>query len=111
MTTIIGIKTNVDEEAVVLASDTQVNYFDDKGDLVEKKYSLKIVYGDFWALAHAGSITNDLMSFFNKLKNPKDKRYKGFDEQKLLDIINNAIKEKRFMEVDKLNADVRLMNF
>jgi len=105
MTTLIGIKTNVSEEAVVLASDTQLSYIDDDGNLLAKRPLLKIVRGDFWALAPSGAYTDEIKSFYNKLRNPDDKRYKDFSGEKLEDMINKTIEKKRFMDVDSLNAN------
>ena len=104
MTTLIGIKTNVGEESIILASDTQLNYYSVKGEPIEKRPLLKIVYGEYWALAQSGADTNDLRSFFNKLRNPKDRRYKDFGTDKLEKMINVAVDNKRFMEICELNA-------
>ena len=100
MTTLIGMKTEVGEEAIVLASDTQLTDLDEK----EKSYFLKIVHGDFWAIAHTG-VYNNMKSFYNKLRNPDDKRYKDFNKGKLIHMINKSVEIKRFFEINQLNAD------
>lgn len=104
MTTIIGIKTNVDDEAIILASDTQMNYFDEDDNVIAKRPMLKMINGDFWALAYSGADTNELRSFYNKLRNPNDKRYKNFGKEKLAEIMIKAITKKRFYEINELNA-------
>jgi len=105
MTTLVGIKTNSGAiDAIVLGSDTQLNYVDDEGNLLAKKPLLKIIHGDSWALAPCGADTNDLRSFFRKLQNPDDKRYKDFDKSRLDNMINKALGKRRFIEVDELNA-------
>ena len=101
MTTSIGMKTEIGEEAIILASDTQLSSL----DATEKSSFLKIVYGDFWAITQVGVYDNNMKSFYNKLRNPSDKRYKDFSKEKLIRMVNKAIERKRFFEIDQLNAE------
>ena len=106
MTTLVGIKTNSGSiEAVVLGSDTQLNYLDEDGNPISKRPILKIIYGDFWALASCGAYTDELRSFYNKLRKPEDKRYKNFDKGKLESMINKTVGCRRFIQIDELNAN------
>ena len=105
MTTIIGIKTNIEEEIVILGTDTQMNYLDDDGHPIGKKPILKIVNGDFWVLAQAGADTPGLRSFYRKRKNPDDRRYKDYSKDILEKELDIAIQKKRYMDVDQLNAE------
>lgn len=105
MTSLIGIKTNTGPEAIVLGSDTQLNYLDDEGNLVAKKSILKIIHGDFWAIACCGAETNEMKSFFRKLQNPEDRRYKNFDKDRLDTMMNKALGKGRFYEINELNAN------
>jgi 20S proteasome alpha/beta subunit len=103
MTTLVGIQTNSGPiDAIVLGTDTQMATFEDE-KLVSKKPLYKIVTGDFWAIAHCGAVTDSLKKFYNRLKYPE--RTKDYEKGKLKDVIETSIKEKRFMEVDKLNAE------
>jgi len=104
MTTIIGMKTNIGDEAIVLASDTQLNYYDDDDNVIAKRPLLKIIHGDFWALACSGGDTDELRRFYNKLKNPDDKRYTNFGAEKLKEMMLKSINGKRFYEINELNA-------
>ncbi len=113
MTTIVGINTNIGEEAVILGSDTQMNYFDEDGNVVSKRPMLKMIYGEFWALAYSGGDTDRLRSFYNKLRNPTDKRYKNFGKERLTEMVSRAVNKKRFYEINELNAkygDAELTN-
>jgi len=106
MTTIVGIKTNTGIiDAVVLGSDTQLSYLDEDGNAIAKRPILKMVYGDFWALAPCGAYTDELKSFYNKLRKPEDKRYRNFDKDKLETMIAKAVGSKRFIQIDELNAN------
>ena len=97
MTTIIGIKTNVEDEAIILASDTQMNYFDEDDNVIAKRPMLKMINGDFWALDYSGADTNELRSFYNRLRNPEDRRYKNFGKEKLAEIMIKAITKKKVL--------------
>ncbi len=97
MTTIVGIRTNTDLDAVVLASDTQMNLFDEKGKPYGKKPFYKITYGSFWALAHVGAVTDEVRTFYNKLS-------KSSDEEYAKKVISTAVETQRCMEVDALNS-------
>ncbi|HJO15031.1 MAG TPA: hypothetical protein QGG70_03200 [Candidatus Pacearchaeota archaeon] len=108
MTTIIGIKTNIGDEAVILASDTQMNYFDEDDNVIAKRPLLKIIHGDFWALACSGGDTDELRSFYNKLRNPNDKRYKNFGSDKLEEMMMKSLHKKRFYQINELNANYML---
>ena len=97
MTTIVGIKTNTDLDAIILASDTQMNLFDEKGKPYGKKPFYKIIYGSFWALAHVGAVTDEVRTFYNKLS-------KSSDEDYAKKAISTAVENQRFIEVDTLNS-------
>lgn len=106
MTVLVGIKTNSGPvDAVVLGSDTQLSYLDEDGNPIGKRPFLKMVYGDFWALALSGAYTDELRSFYNKLRKPDDKRYKNFDKHKLETMISKSVANKRFLEINELNAN------
>ncbi len=105
MTTVIGFKTNINEEAIIMCSDTQLSYLDDQDNPISKRKLLKIVYGEFWAISSIGVDTQELRSFYNKLRNPEDKRYKDFNKEKLVSMINRAIEKQRFIEILFMNAD------
>jgi hypothetical protein len=70
MTTILGIKT-ADEEAVVLAADTQVSLYE-KGERTGKIISSKISTGKNYAIAFAGSVDKYVESFLSYLAGTKD---------------------------------------
>lgn len=97
MTSIVGIKTNTENvEAIILGTDTQMAIYQEE-KVVEKRYFYKILCGEFWAIAHAGAINDELRRFYNSL------RYTNKENQKKM--IENAIKRRRFIEIDKLNAE------
>jgi len=60
MTTIVAVKTNSGADAVVLASDTQLNWANDDGEPSAKQDFYKIFTGDHWAMADAGMSDSDL---------------------------------------------------
>lgn len=104
MTTLIGIKTNVGPiDAIILGSDTQLDFTDEEGKPLWKKPFYKIVHGDFWAMGHAGTVTDDVRRFYNRLTNPD--KFKDFDKSKVEQMIMRAIESKRFIEIDELNAN------
>jgi 20S proteasome alpha/beta subunit len=95
MTTLVGIRTNEGLGAIVLASDTQMVYFDDSRVPIGKRPMYKLNFGEFWAMGHTGVINSDLRRFYDKLKDTKYAK----------EAIERAITKKRFIEVDELNAN------
>src|SRR3989344_2094904 len=92
MTTLLGIKTNSGEEAVVLVTDTRVIFGNDESKGRTPFY--KTAIGEFWALSSMGTHWDGSRKFYNKLTSPK--RYK------------DTIKKERFIEIDTLNAEYML---
>ncbi|MFH1682716.1 MAG: hypothetical protein ABIA37_02875 [Candidatus Woesearchaeota archaeon] len=66
MTTILGIKSNLGEESIVLASDTQLNLYDGKNHTGKEKIS-KLRAGRSHLLAFSGNFDKYLESFFSYL--------------------------------------------
>ena len=91
MTTILGIKTNDGEEGVILAADTQLNFYE--GNTHTKKKGMFKLYTDrqekSWAIAFSGSSDKYLDSFFSYLH--KHRTYEGF-----LKFISGIKREDRF---------------
>ena len=104
MTTLLGIKTNSGEEAVVLVTDTQVIFGNDESKGRTPFY--KTAIGEFWALSSMGTHWDGSRKFYNKLTSPK--RYKDTTEKDVEKIILEAIKKERFIEIDTLNAEYML---
>lgn len=102
MTTLIGIKTNTEHEAIVLGADTQMAIYEGEKP-VTKKPLYKIVSGDFWSIAHSGAITDELRKFYNRLTKPD--AFKNFGKEKLRESVLDAVKKKRFRDVNELNAE------
>jgi 20S proteasome alpha/beta subunit len=104
MTTIVGIKTNSGPiEAIVLGADTQLDFLDEDDKPVGKRPFYKIVCGDFFALAHAGPITDELRRFYNRLTFPE--RFKDYDKQKVEENLILSVSKKRFLEVYEINSE------
>lgn len=104
MTTIIGVKTETGPiDAVLLCADTQVSLY--AGEIPEEKKSrYKMFFGDFWALAYSGPITDDLRMFTNRFSQPERYRYKNWGKAAVEEAVLTALSDGRFMEVDALNA-------
>ena len=78
MTTLIGVRTNIGSDAVVIASDTQMSFFDEERNPLSKKTFYKILTGDYWILAHSGDGTEYLRKFCSRITYPD--RFKDFDK-------------------------------
>jgi 20S proteasome alpha/beta subunit len=63
MTTIIGIKTNYEQEGIVFAADTQLGFYGEDGKITAQRSFHKIIYGNDWMMAHAGSVDSHYLSF------------------------------------------------
>lgn len=100
MTTLFGIKAN-QNETVVLASDNQLSIYDEDNKMVSKRPFKKTYCGDFWALGHAGAVTKRLQKFHGVLKGYKNY---GSSPEKVKEIIETAVRKKRFYEINELNA-------
>jgi len=68
MTTIVGIKT---EDAVVLVSDTRINYYQGAENTRVKDEESKITWTDHYALAASGSYSKHLGAFYTYLRGKK----------------------------------------
>jgi len=127
MTAIIGIKTNKGLESVVIGADTQISVEkedDDKNKELpyEKKNIRKIICGENWIMAFAGTVMEEHYKFYKKLSGSK--RY-GSSEEIVNEMIANAVKNYdewkknpkkysgfHFKEVADLNATLmRRKNF
>ncbi|HLC46615.1 MAG TPA: hypothetical protein VJI75_02630 [Candidatus Nanoarchaeia archaeon] len=109
MTTLIGIKTNLGEEGVIICADTQMSYYEDN-EFSSKKPVQKIFYGKSWILAYAGNNRKRTAAFLKKfayLKRPPG------TEEIAAQIINTAVEnyrkgssylEPHFKEVNNLNT-------
>ncbi len=103
MTTIIGVRTNYGDDAIVLASDRQIGDYEQE-ILTAKGLGKKIQTGPFWVMGHSGGQQKRCITkFFGILKGYKN--YSSSDE-KAREIIQIAIRKKRFYEVDELNAEI-----
>lgn len=77
MTTILGIKANASKEGIVLAADSQLNFYE--GDDHTGKAELpKIHCGKTWAIAFAGHVDKYLHRFFRYLGGGKEKDLEQF---------------------------------
>tara|TARA_Y100000310_G_C20624160_1_gene784955 strand:+ start:524 stop:1264 length:741 start_codon:yes stop_codon:yes gene_type:complete len=104
MTTLVGMKVNSGSiDGVVLGSDTQLGEYDKNSVLVGKKRLYKIASGDFWSMGHAGEVTEELRRFYNRLTKPE--MFKDYGKIDVEEMINDSLREKRFIEIDKLNAN------
>ncbi|MEK6923317.1 MAG: hypothetical protein AABW84_01320 [Nanoarchaeota archaeon] len=101
MTTLLGIKTNSGEEAVVLVTDTQVTYGSEEHNKNRKPF-YKMANGDFWALGFIGSQWDESRKFYNQLTT---RRFKDFTEKDIEQMILSSIQKKRFIEIDTINAE------
>src|SRR3989338_1363437 len=115
MTTIIGIKTNLGQEGIVVCADTQMSYLGEDDELIEKKVAptYKVIYGKHWMLAHSGGITAELAHFQRRMTSPC--QY-GSSEENINRMLRTAVDnfEKgpkyqgpHFVEVNQLNTMVR----
>jgi|SRR3989344_176269 len=108
MTTLIGVRTNIGSDAVVIASDTQMSFFDEERNPLSKKTFYKILTGDYWILAHSGDGTEYLRKFCSRITYPD--RFKDFDKKVLNKEIIEAVEKKRYLRIDNLNAEHSLEN-
>ena len=108
MTTLIGVKTNIGPDAVVIASDTQMSFLDEERNPLSKKTFYKILTGDYWILAHAGDGTEHLRRFCSRITYPD--RFKNFGKDVLNKEIMTALDEKRYSRINNLNAECSLEN-
>ena len=109
MTSILGIKTNVGEESIVIAADTQMSMYDLDKEITDKRFIYKIWCGKNWALAHSGEVTKELYKFQGIMSGQK--RY-GSSEDIVQEIIEKAVtedkkKQRRFLEIDEMNCEIR----
>ena len=101
MTTIIGVKADVEPKGIVLAADTQITVMSEDGKkILGKQIDKKIRVGPFWAMADAGDSNRELNQFYANLKNQN----KGEKERHP---VYAAVNKKRFMEINELNASLR----
>jgi len=69
MTTIVGIKTNTGDDAVVLAVDTQVSYYNADEELIATGVDFKMTSDmGSWAIACAGNFDKYVQAFFKYLE-------------------------------------------
>src|SRR3990167_2416608 len=106
MTTLIGVRTNIGSDAVVIASDTQMSFFDEDRNPLSKKTFYKILTGDYWILAHAGDGSENLRKFCSRISYPD--KFKEFNKKELNREIMRAVEKKRYFRINDLNADCSL---
>ncbi len=105
MTTLIGIKTNSGLDRIVLASDNQITRYDKKDNKpVSKHPDRKLYYEDKWAIGIAGVSDYETTKFFGVLRG--NKTY-GSSEENAKRIIEGAIKNLDFPEINELNKKLR----
>ncbi len=109
MTTIVGIKTDSCHDGIVLAADTQLNYYADDDTSVAKRPIHKIIYNGSWAIAQTGVATRLHYDFERMLLGRK----RGFPEEKVMEMIARAVNnydlgskylDSHFPEVNRLNT-------
>ena len=71
MTTILGIKTNNDEEGIVIAADTQINLYEENKQ-TGKLSGSKIKTGKNYAFAYTGDYNKSVEAFFSYLSGGRD---------------------------------------
>lgn len=91
MTAVIGIKSNKGLESVVIGSDTQISFNSEEDSKVldSKRTARKIICGDNWIMAFAGTIDEELYGFYKKLKGLK--RY-GSSDELVKNMVFNAVR-------------------
>jgi len=100
MTSIIGIRTNLGSDGIVVASDRSIGEYD--GDkIIKLNLRKKIHFGDYWVMSHTGTITKSLSRFYGVLKGHK---ICGSDDERARKIFENAVENKSFREVNELNT-------
>lgn len=72
MSSILGLKTNAGKEAIVLAADTQLSFYDEDNKPTKKKSTSKIRVGRNYAIAFAGVHNKDLEAFFSYLQGNRE---------------------------------------
>lgn len=103
MTTIIGIRANEGDDAIVLAADYQLGIYN--GDeLVSKRRIPKLQTGEFWAIGDAGEDDGDMIKFYGMLRG--NRRYRSSKEH-ASKVIERAVNERSFNEVLEINKSVR----
>ena len=103
MTSIIGIRTNLGSDGIVVASDRNIGEYDEKDTVIKLNLRKKIHFGDYWVMSHTGIITKSLSKFYGVLKGHKSC---GSDDERAREIFENAVKNKYFREVNELNTAV-----
>ena len=104
MTTIVGIKANSGVEGIVIATDRQLNHYDDAGKTILRKETIsKIVYGREWIIADAGGISNQFAVFQNMdQEKMKQKIYRAVQRYK-----PDPPKDPQFREINRINTIAR----
>jgi len=108
MTSLIGIKANYGEDAIVIAADTQVSSYE--GDVVvSKEDKSKVEIFDNCVFAISGEFpdgfNSELSKFYKFLRG--DKRT-GSNPEKVKKMIEDVIRTRRFMRIDDINSRLNL---
>ena len=93
MTTIVGVKTNIGLEKIVIGSDSQESHFASDGEMVAKRAIPKIIHGESWALGYAGTSRDQNFYRFQQILQG-NKRY-GSSPEKAKEVITKAVQKFR----------------